>query len=549
VAALPVAEAAVTPSTRPLPEVASSDLPATPASPAASGRRLPIAWIIAAVVALVLLLALFFIVRGGLTGAGGAATAVARATPAGAPTAATGIGQAATELPATDAPVTDAPAAEPPPEPAGRQVFTDDFADPKKSGMENQPKGLDFERGIHSPGVYHLRVLAPNETRVEIFARQSYQNFSAQIDLSDNSDELAGSVAQGMIFRARDRQHYYALMIDPRASKYSLRRQDGDNLEELIPWTESPLIKLEKDVNTLRVDAAEAAFTFYLNNAKLASFEDSTYSSGLLGFVVSNVDAPKPHMHFDNLAIWSSDEPPQASSLEPLRKNDKGDLVLISGGEFILGSNANRDEPPQIMQLPDFYIDRTEVTNVLYRQCIAAGACTPPQSPASHTHPGYANQPEYDAFPVINVSWQQASAFCGWAGKRLPTEAEWEKAASWNQATREKVDWPWGNEFKAELLNSEESKIGDTTAVGRFPPELNGTVDMAGNVSEWTSSLVRPYPYDEADGREDPESTENRVYRGGSWAQTEGKARVIYRVDANPTVGFNELGFRCAATP
>src|SRR4029079_8407866 len=89
---------------------------------------------------------------------------------------------------ATEAPATDAPAAEPPPEPAGTQVYTDDFADPKKSGMENQPKGLDFERGIHSPGGYHLRVLVPTETRLEIFARQSYQNFSAQIDLSDNSD-------------------------------------------------------------------------------------------------------------------------------------------------------------------------------------------------------------------------------------------------------------------------------------------------------------------------------------------------------------------------
>jgi formylglycine-generating enzyme required for sulfatase activity len=302
-------------------------------------------------------------------------------------------------------------------------------------------------------------------------------------------------------------------------------------------------------VNTLRVDASDATFMFYLNNAKLADFEDDSYSSGMIGFVVANVDAPKPHMHFDNLAIWISDAPPPASNLEAVRKNDKGDLVLISGGEFILGSNINRDEPPQIVQLPDFYIDRAEVTNALYRQCVAAKACTPLQSPASHSHPDYTNQAEYDAFPVINVSWQQANAFCGWAGKRLPTEAEWEKAAGWNGATREKLDWPWSNAFNAELLNSEEAEIGDTTPVGQFPPELNGTVDMAGNVSEWTSSLARPYPYDEADGREDPSSTEDRMYRGGSWAQTEGKARVIYRVDANPTVGFNELGFRCAMTP
>src|SRR5207253_2650694 len=126
------------------------------------------------------------------------------------------------------------------------------------------------------------------------------------------------------------------LLIDPRAGKYSLRRQDGDKLEELIPWTDSALIKLQKEVNKLRVDAADTAFTFYLNDAKLADFEDKTYSNGMNGFVVANVDAQKPHMHFDNLAIWSSDAAPQASSLDTVKKNPKGDMVLIPGGEFIL---------------------------------------------------------------------------------------------------------------------------------------------------------------------------------------------------------------------
>jgi len=495
----------------------------------------------------VLVLALVFILRGGLAGTGGTATAVARATPSGAPTGE--VGQTVTELPATDAPATDAPASEPPPAPAGTQVSADDFADVKKGGMENLVKAKDFQRGVHPPGVYHMLVLNPNETRVELFARQAYQNFSAQIDLNDNSDDLAGAVSQGMAFRARDRQHYYALLIDPRAGKYSLIRQDGDARKELIPWTDSSLIKLQKDVNKLRVDAVDSAFTFYLNDAKLANFDDKIYDRGMIGFLVANADAVKPHMHFDNLAIWTSDAPPQASTLEPLRKNPNGDLVLIPGGDFILGSDVNRDEPPQMLPLPDFYIDRTEVTNAQYRACIAADICTPLQSPDSRSHPDYANQAKFDAFPVINVTWQQANTFCGWAGKRLPTEAEWEKAASWNNATRTKSDWPWGDAFDAKLLNSDESQSGDTTAVGTFPPELNGTVDMAGNVSEWTSSVFRAYPYDEADGREDPKTPGARAYRGGSWAQTQGKALAIWRQPAPPESAFNELGFRCAATP
>ena len=492
-----------------------------------------------------LLLALFFILRSGSAGAGGAATTAAQNTPASAPTAGgAGVGQAATE-----APVTAEAAGPPPPAPAGTQVYTDDFADPTKSGLENLVKATDFQRGIHPPGVYHMLLLLPNETRVELFARQAYQNFSAQIDLNDNSDDLAGAVAQGMVFRARDRQHYYALLIDPRAGTYSLRRQDGDTQKELIPSTASPLVKLQKDVNRLRVDAADATFSFYLNDVKLAGFEDTTYTRGMLGFVVATADAPKPHMHFDNLAIWSSDTPAQASSLAPVRKNPKGDMVLIRGGEFILGSNLNRDEPPQMLQLPDFYIDRAEVTNAEYQRCVAADKCQPPVDQRSYNHPSYYTDARFASHPVIYVSWQQAQSYCAWAGKRLPTEAEWEKAASWNTATRAKVDWPWGNEFKAELLNSEEAKIGDTSAVGKFPPELNGTVDMAGNVSEWTSSLVRPYPYDEADGREDPKTPGPRAYRGGSWAQTQGKALAIWRQPAPPESAFNELGFRCAARP
>jgi formylglycine-generating enzyme required for sulfatase activity len=537
------------PSTQRLAEPPAESL-STPADTAAApARRLPIVWIIAGAVVVVLLLALVFILRGSGQSptSGDLPTAGATAPTAGAAVQAPTSAPVAAATPA-DVPTSAPPAASAPP-PAGKQVYTDDFNDPRKSGLENQTKAPDFERGIHPPGVYHIRVLAANDTRVELLPRQAYRDFSAQIDLSDNSDDFTGSVSQGLIFRARDRQHYYALMIDPRAQKYSLRRQDGDKTTELISWTASALVKSGKDVNQLRVDGAGDSFTAYLGGAKLIDWSDKTYGRGMIGFIVANGDAQKPHMHFDNLAVWSSDAAPAASGLEPQRKNPKGDMVLIPGGEFILGSNDSQGEPPQMLQLPDFYIDHAEVTNALYRACVAAGACTPLASPASQTHPDYANQPEFDQYPVINVSWQQANTFCGWAGKRLPSEAEWEKAASWNSATREKSIWPWGNTFDQKLLNSDESKIGDTTAAGSYPPELNGSVDMAGNVSEWTNSLYKSYPYDEADGREDTKSEGDRVYRGGSWAQTEGKARAIYRVEAKPTDGFNEVGFRCAATP
>ena len=116
-------------------------------------------------------------------------------------------------------------------------------------------------------------------------------------------------------------------------------------------------------------------------------------------------------------------------------------------------------------------------------------------------------------------------------------------------ASRTKTLWPFGGVFDPKLLNSDESKNHDTTAAGQFPEEINHTFDMGGNVSEWTSSLYKPYPYDESDGREDLQAQGERVYRGGSWAQTEGKARSAIRQHAAPESAFNEIGFRCAVSP
>jgi formylglycine-generating enzyme required for sulfatase activity len=224
-------------------------------------------------------------------------------------------------------------------------------------------------------------------------------------------------------------------------------------------------------------------------------------------------------------------------------------MVLIPGGEFILGSNDRGGERAHIVSQPSFYMDHAEVTNAAYRACVQAQKCTPLQSASSYSHPSYANQPEFDNFPVIHVTWEQARDFCSWAGKRLPTEAEWEKAASWNSTEGRKVIWAWGNTFDEERLNSAETGIGDTAPVDRFPPEANGTLGMAGNVYEWTSSLYTPYPYDAADGRESLDAPGARVFRGGSWAQSAGKAQNVSRQAALPSYHDREIGFRCARTP
>jgi formylglycine-generating enzyme required for sulfatase activity len=394
-------------------------------------------------------------------------------------------------------------------------------------------------------------VLGENVTYSVVLPRFLYNDFTMQFDQWDFSDDISvGDVAQGMVFRARDPQHYYTVLLNSRKRQYTVLKFDGlDNRSDLIPWKSSPLIKPDKEVNQLRVDAAGENFKIYVNGMLLDEFTDGSYTTGMVGMIVSNVDAITPHMHFDNVKIWSSNPPPTDPGVEAERKDPNGDMVLIPGGEFILGGNESEEAPAQVYPMPNFYIDRTEVTNAAYARCVAEGKCTPLEDIASATHPNYASDPQYANFPVINVKWTQANDFCAWAGKRLPTEAEWEKAASWDAATGTKTVWPFGNEFDPAKLNSAESKNLDTTTVGQYGDELNKTVDMAGNVSEWTSSLFKPYPYDEADGREDLGAEGDRVYRGGSWAQTQGKALNVFRLGSSPAYFGREIGFRCADTP
>jgi formylglycine-generating enzyme required for sulfatase activity len=218
------------------------------------------------------------------------------------------------------------------------------------------------------------------------------------------------------------------------------------------------------------------------------------------------------------------------------------EMVLVPGGEFLMGTDdpdADADERPAArVFVGPFWIDRVEVTNARYRRCVEAGACTAPLG-------GLLDEPSRAEHPVVVVSWRQAVAYCGWAGKRLPTEAEWEKAARGVDGRR----YPWGDRFDPSRANA--GYTAGTAAAGSFPAGASpsGVLDMAGNVWEWTSSLYRPYPYDPADGREDPGARGARVNRGGSWYHGAPYARTTYRATADHVYRrIGDLGFRCAAS-
>lgn len=263
-------------------------------------------------------------------------------------------------------------------------------------------------------------------------------------------------------------------------------------------------------------------------------------------------------------------------------------MVLIPEGEFMMGStpeqvdqamadcqkqNNNKclpglrdDQKPQHkVYLDSYYIDQYEVTNARYAECVIAGVCQLPQYKGSYTHESYYGNAEFDNYPVIYVSWFDASTYCQWRGARLPTEAEWEKAASWNDLTQEKYIYPWGNDFNGSLVNicdinciwdwankNYDDGYADISPMGNYPDGVSpyGVYDMAGNVWEWVNDWYQSDYYatlgDNLSNPQGPSNGDTRALRGGAWDGIRTNVRSADRNHVDPTSTSLSLGFRCA---
>jgi formylglycine-generating enzyme required for sulfatase activity len=245
------------------------------------------------------------------------------------------------------------------------------------------------------------------------------------------------------------------------------------------------------------------------------------------------------------LFVFSQMALPDTKRSLAFSKTDDSGMVRIPAGPFLLGTNERLPDegPMHTVYVPEFFMDQYEVTNTQYKQFVRAVNRTPPiYWRGGEPPPGKANH------PIVFVTWYDANDYCHWAGKRLPTATEWEKAARGVDGRM----YPWGNVFDPAKANTPYSKRGDTTPVGSFPGGRSpyGVYDMSGNVWEWTASWYKAYPGN-TKRRLETYGERYRVLKGGSFVNCSFykcgiSAPTFNRSFFRPATRNQGFGFRCS---
>jgi formylglycine-generating enzyme required for sulfatase activity len=227
----------------------------------------------------------------------------------------------------------------------------------------------------------------------------------------------------------------------------------------------------------------------------------------------------------------------------PTKEITEVPMIAIPAGDFMMGNDAGDDDekPAHTVFVDAFEIDQFEVTNEQFQAFFEETGYVSEAEQAGESYNWRAFAEGKPKHPVVLVTWNDAIAYCEWQGKRLPTEAEWEKAAKGTEG----FVYPWGNEWAPDKANTEESGYRGTTIVGSFPAGASpyGVMDMAGNVSEWTSDWYEAYPG--STFRSSYFGKKYRVIRGGGWFTEAHLVRTTERSASSVDLRNDDVGFRC----
>ncbi|MCB9079270.1 MAG: SUMF1/EgtB/PvdO family nonheme iron enzyme [Anaerolineaceae bacterium] len=310
-------------------------------------------------------------------------------------------------------------------------------------------------------------------------------------------------------------------------------------LDRLVELTRNPAIAVQSTM-AVRTDFATAAEMTQAARRLIQLYPE-------LGQALNQAAASYPHLQQAGLVI--------APTPTPVTASDGAKMVLVPAGSFTMGSNSGQtdERPAHTVYLDAFYMDQYEITNQQYALCVDADVCEPPPWPDSYIRDNYYdNSEDYGDYPVIGISWEQAKTYCKWREARLPTEAEWEKAA---RGTDERT-YPWGELITCKVANyggaSGDGCTGDTTLGNNYPTGISpyGVYDLGGNLIEWVDDWYDSNYYAKglSENPKGPVDGTYKVLRGGSWALDAIDVRTSDRSYDTTYAQFNHLGFRCVSS-
>ena len=444
-----------------------------------------------------------------------------------------------------------------------------------------------FDEAIHRLRTQYLNiplntVLHPVSTEVQKVVREEQvaadralekiEDFKGLVKQADEKTELEELESQAVRYELKG-DFWHALQ-----TYYKIKRVDP-----LFPRLDVKIKELEQEarpanllrlVRTIAVVILGITFSIWGSSTLLTNLPSSTPQATITLQLAatytplpSETSAPAPTLNIGSTMIGK----------------DGMTLLYVPAGEFMMGDDADdalaecqkfrndcqrnwfvNEEPRHSVNIDAFWIDRTEVTVQMYQQCVEAAVCNEPTSKASSTHSNYYGNADFENYPVIFVDWTMAKNYCEWVHRRLPTEAEWEKAARGNKESF----YPWGNVFDGTLVNfcdkncslewaneSFDDKYADVAPVGSYVSgkSFYDVLDMAGNVGEWVADWYDGtyYHYSLNTNPTGASSGTHHVWRGNSWYGYGNDVRSTNRFYELPNTSNNSFGFRCAmsATP